>query len=107
MQRLKSVQKLEDRINLVLHDYPILSKNLLALLTEVDQEIDRDFRPSWKSVSWEVLDFEGRAMEKGIDNYDTSKFEYALETMIRKHDATLGITWDTIDHYLDSMCRKD
>lgn len=36
--------------------------------------------------------------------YDRSKFEYALERMIGKHDANIGITWDTIDHYLNEYC---
>jgi hypothetical protein len=39
-----------------------------------------------------------------IQRYDRTKFELALSNMVRKHDATLGITWDTIDYYLDEYC---
>lgn len=79
------------------------------------------------SVGWSEEDFEKRAREIeednapkdcGIDFADTSKeipaefqlfdreeFGWALEAMIDKHDATIGITWDTVDHYLRTYCK--
>jgi len=39
--------------------------------------------------------------------YDPDKFENALYEMMRRHDATIGITWDTVDYYLDEYCLKD
>lgn len=33
------------------------------------------------------------------------KFQTALETMINEHDATLGITWDTVSMYLNDYCK--
>jgi hypothetical protein len=85
------------------------------------------------SVNWSVTDFEERAIERELDEmeesnpelhkqitysethipippqyvlFDRSKFKTALATMIRKHDANNGITWDTIDYYLDEHCSK-
>ena len=61
-------------------------------------------------VTWSVEDFEGRAEERKGENwrdfYDESKFEEALESMIHHHDAEYGITWDSVDYYLDEMCTK-
>ena len=36
--------------------------------------------------------------------YDRSKFSLALERMDHDHDCNNGITWDTIDYYLDEYC---
>lgn len=65
--------------------------------------------PGSNYIAWSVLDFEKRAIERGGEHYwehlyDASKFQEALDIMIRKHDATVGITWDTIDYYLDNHC---
>lgn len=78
------------------------------------------------SVSWSIEDFSWQALVKEnippgmvkdlsniaevnrhLNTYDAEKFEYALERMIDKHDATIGITWDTIDCYLDEYCRRE
>lgn len=40
------------------------------------------------------------------DLYDEKKFKDVLDRMIDKHDATLGVCWDTIDIYLDDMALK-
>lgn len=73
-----------------------------------------------ESIHWTVEDFAGLACEKedvyydGEDPstlkgklkiYDPDKFQAALENMIAHHDAEIGITWDTIDAYLDNDCR--
>ena len=56
------------------------------------------------------MDFECRAegLEEGNWEkvYDKTKFQAALDRMIDQHDATIGITWDTIDYYLDEYCKK-
>lgn len=41
------------------------------------------------------------------DYYDESKFEEALDSMIHKHDAEYGITWESVKFYLEEMCRKE
>ncbi len=43
---------------------------------------------------------------KYLNKYDPAKFQYALERMIDKHDASIGITWNTIDFFLDEYCLK-
>lgn len=62
-----------------------------------------------KSVSWDVEDFRSRAQERRGEDwkkvYDETKFQEALERMIDKHDAELGISWITIDFFLDEFCR--
>ena len=76
------------------------------------------------SVTWSIEDFCFQALQNedicdgGVDlanieevnellqEYDATKFEDALERMVDKHDATIGITWDTIDCYLDEYCKK-
>lgn len=59
-------------------------------------------------IQWSVDDFKSRAIDyKGDDweeYYDKNKFKQALAEMIYRHDAENGITWDTIDYYLDYMC---
>ena len=62
--------------------------------------------PGVRGIYWSVEDFKSRAVERDKDKYDESKFEEALDRMIDKHDATMGISWDTIDFYLDEMCLK-
>ena len=70
----------------------------------------RFLNPGVRGVYWSVEDFKHRADERSIGNksslYDESKFEDALDTMIHKHDASLGISWDTIDFWLDELCLK-
>jgi len=52
-----------------------------------------------ESIKWSVEDF---------TEYDHSRYtineeqgQEALESMIRKHDATLGISWWTIEYYIE------
>ena len=88
---------------------------------EVLEQLDRDYVPRWKSVTWGVEDFEHQAKQKWEyfttnshsdatkwqDVYDEEEFEEALEIMINKHDANYGISWDTVDFYLDEYCLKE
>lgn len=67
-------------------------------------------KPLVYTMGWTVEDFEHRAAELEKDTeggkplYDTNKFEGALHSMVDNHDANLGITWNTIDFWLDEMC---
>jgi hypothetical protein len=62
-------------------------------------------------ISWSEEDFEGQAIQNcnGADDWDLyynkDMFIIALHEMISKHDASIGITWDTIDYYLDTYCK--
>ncbi len=62
-------------------------------------------------IIWSIEDFKAAAIEKRGDSwrdyYDESKFEEALERMIRKHDANIGICWETVKIYLDEYCMKE
>ena len=67
--------------------------------------------PGKQYVVWSIEDFKGRAIQlEGKDNwqniYDESKFQEALDTMIRKHDTEIGITWITVDFWLNELCLK-
>lgn len=88
-------------------------------MMKVIDELSNNYYPKWKSISWDILDFKSQAEQRWDihlddypnavcwqDVYDESKFEEALHRMIYKHDATIGITWDTIDFWLDEMCLK-
>jgi len=63
-----------------------------------------------RSILWAVEDFESRAEDIEGENwrevYDENKFENALTAMIHDHDCNDGITWDSVDYYLNSYCKK-
>lgn len=78
-------------------------KELEAKIAELEEQLSR-------SITWCIADFEGQAVERetnGILLYDRSKFEDALSDMIRHHDATLGISWTTVDCYLDECAYSE
>lgn len=60
------------------------------------------------SIEWGIEDFESKAIEieeeEGI-KYDRTIFKSALYTMIRDHDCNNGITWDTVEMYLNEYCK--
>ena len=81
-------------------DQPTAEKFMDFLQSLIDmQEINNSL--------WNIEDFESQAQERedGAVLYDRSKFGAALLRMIRKHNATVGITWETIDYYLDEYCK--
>jgi hypothetical protein len=63
-----------------------------------------------RSITWSVDDFQSRAEDiEGEDwrkVYDEDAFEDALIDMINSHDCNHGITWETIDSYLHTHCKK-
>ena len=78
-------------------------------------QLIKDYRDGYRSVYWHVDDFELKACEleewKCAMNpelisplYDRSQFEEALDAMINRHDANIGINWDTVNIYLDEYC---
>jgi len=62
-----------------------------ALLKEFEQY-------KTESVKWSVEDF----TEYEHDKYTITKeqAQEALERMIQKHDASIGINWDVVEYYL-------
>ena len=55
-----------------------------------------------ESVKWSVEDFTDYA---GFE-ITKEKAQEALEEMISKHDAGLGITWNTVEYYLEEYGRR-
>lgn len=52
------------------------------------------------SVKWSTIDIIDRAKDRGLKVTDEQAKEI-LNTIIRKHDAELGINWDVIDAHTD------
>lgn len=50
-----------------------------------------------ESIKWSIEDFLGQEMEGWTITEEQA--QDALEHMISKHDATIGINWDTVDYY--------
>jgi len=78
---------------------------------ELKNQLNNALDPNNRAVWWSVEDLEHRAAEQeDLEEeklYDRSKFESALDTMIHNHDCNWGISWDTLDVYLDSYCRLE
>lgn len=85
--------------------------NIYDVIIEFDLLKEHLKQINKESIHWTIEDFaeEAKRLEEedmeGI--YDSEKFQDALEQMIDKHDAELGITWETIRCYLDDNCLKD
>lgn len=76
-------------------------------LTYDEQRLVEDYRNGYRGIFWHIDDFEQEANQIEDDGeliYDRTKFEYALDNMIHKHDCNIGITWDTVKIYLDMYC---
>lgn len=60
-------------------------------------------------VRWSIEDFKYAAkLKRGEDWeewYDKNRFDEALNNMINKHDCSYGITWNTVEYYLNEYCR--
>lgn len=63
------------------------------------------------AIIWTVSDFEQKAreLEKGKTGsiYDRKLFEDTLVKMIENHNKEEGISWKTIECYLNQYCKKD
>jgi hypothetical protein len=69
-------------------------KSFEEMYNELKSEFDQYKK---ESVKWSVNDF------LWYDGYKISEenAQIALEEMISKHDAEDGISWSTVEHYLD------
>jgi hypothetical protein len=56
-------------------------------------------------VVWQSEDIIHRGKERGIEVKQKDADEI-VERMEMRHDATMGISWDTIDVYLDELREK-
>lgn len=76
-------------------------------LTPEEQDAVDHIRDGYLPIWWHTDDFVARAQDMGKEDlYNPTKYEYALAMMIKKHDTDSGITWDTIDDYLERFCRE-
>ena len=77
-------------------------------IRSLEAEVARLKEKLSRSVTWSIEDFETVANEQEISKntviYDRSKFEEALRIMVHRHDATIGISWDTVEFWLDEVC---
>lgn len=105
---IDSLNKIRELINSTLllknTDFATLIKHHLS---QIEEEFE-DYKA--RSVSWSISDFESIAKELSGDTweliYDKRLFQQALEKMVKNHDTTEGITWNTIHYYLDEYCKK-
>lgn len=124
MNKLEIVNKINKFIGIIDHTSNERVRNIIKEhLEEIKGDIEQLSR---ESLKWSVDDFISQAMSnKGLTlgmsfpknsdpfvnpeyclkTYDPLKFQDALERMIEKHDAEIGITWETIKCYLDEMCQ--
>lgn len=56
-------------------------------------------------VIWCREDVIGRAKEWGIE-ITPEQADDILDEVDRKHDCEVGITWDTLDYYIDEIKRR-
>lgn len=79
-------------------------------------EEDEEEYPDVINISWCTEDFESRAIDKETmadttsedeptPIYDRRKFAFGLDRMKHFHDCNEGITWDTVDYFLDEYCK--
>lgn len=57
-----------------------------------------------ESIKWSVEDF--TTMEKEGWSITKKQAQEALEDMIRRHDAQYGISWDTVEYYIEEYGKK-
>jgi hypothetical protein len=96
---------MEEMIDSFPPTYDLLKKGLLSKLKQIeDSYVLSDY-----SVTWGVEDFKYRAEHIEGENwrevYDESLFNEVCIQMIDEHDATIGISWDSIDVYLNDHCK--
>ena len=54
------------------------------------------------NITWSTEDVLHQAKQKGVNLTEDEANEILLE-MERKHDADIGISWETIDVYIDDL----
>lgn len=105
---MKHIDNLEEMINSLPPEYLLVKKALLSEVNKIKEDIADNYVLRKHSVIWSVLDFVSRAEMHGSnwrEYFDETLFEKQLKLMIYKHDATVGITWDSVDEYLHN-CKK-
>ena len=77
----------------------------MIITDENEIELVERYRRGARGVFWNILDFEDRAKRaeriEDMEPNDRNLFPKALDMMIETHDANIGITWKTIDFWLE------
>ena len=56
------------------------------------------------SLEWTTDDVKEQARARGLDNkLTTDDCRYVLKLMLDKHDATICVSWDVMDVYIDRV----
>jgi len=89
-------------------DYKQFPDWVVKIYDEGEQTIEEELTEKLgNSIVWGVADFEMMATQmEDPDSYDPKLYPVGLERMIHKHDASYGITWDSVEYYLDEYCKK-
>ena len=69
-------------------------------------QIMREYWTDRIAVSWTTSDVLDRAEQKGI-TLSEDKAKEILQTILRRHDAEIGINWDVIDANIDMYNAKE
>lgn len=96
----------QEHLNEVFTDLKKENQYLIRRIKRRSDEIDELAEKLERSVTWSVDDFKHLADQNPDVEYDEDIFDEALDSMINSHDASIGITWDTIQSYLDDYCLK-
>lgn len=102
-------------VNNIKKVYPEMDSNIVEhiIREEIDYEGELlldNYKLGFKTIAWHIDDFEHQALtieNNGVKLFDRTKFNDALDTMIDKHDANIGINWDVIAYYLYEHCGLD
>jgi len=92
-----------------------LIRSLIKDNPDISWDLKRELKyaldPNSRAVWWSTYDLEQRAAEleelEDKQVYDRKKFSNALDAMIENHDCSWGISWETLDHYLDDYCKLE
>lgn len=99
-KRKKAMLKAQEQTKNILIIEVVLLVNIIDMIQKKTEGMSY--------IGWSVEDFKYQASNQEDPSiYDETKFKDALDTMINKHDASIGITWKTIDIYLDNYCIKE
>lgn len=92
MEMSKEYLELQDLYNKIEDKYSVLLNNYSTLESDFDE---------WKkqSVKWGIEDFLTMNEDESEYEITAERAKEALEHMINKHDAEMGITWTTVEHY--------
>ena len=62
---------------------------------------------AWHNSDMEELadNYEDNAEPEDNVKYDRSQIPHAMEMMVDSHDASMGISWESLEYYLEEYCR--